>query len=212
MTEEAKRTCAACVRSGLKHHHDIADFHLWYCHCAAQHVQWGAERTYDFDSLRIGFTPLGCNCNGKISFDGLAKIPRSSQVMVHPAVKNPDLLAARYLHVEDAGQVNTRLSNQVPAGLNHEPGPDKAWVGSNLAFQLTEAHAKDCHVQGTLVGEVGNAESSAEVETVQRFPESPGNAPANLKAFAVLGKQHFAVQNLSAREQMNTTKFYRWLR
>src|SRR5271166_964024 len=120
VAQEPKRTCSPCVRSRLKHNNEITDFHVWHRHCATQRVQWSAKRTNDFDSLRIGFTPLGCNCNGEISLDGLAKVPRSRQMMVHPAIENHEPLTTRQLDIEDPGQINASLSDQVPAGLDHE--------------------------------------------------------------------------------------------
>ena len=75
-------------------------------------------------------------------------------------------------------------------------------------MQLSKARTERRHIQGTLIGEVGNAESSAEVETVEGVPDARGNAPGNLNTLAVLREQDFAVQNLSAGEKMNAAKLY----
>ena len=125
MAQKAERTGSARVGAGLKHHHEIADFDVRYGDCAAQRVQWCAQRPNYFDRLLVGFTPLGCNGNGEISFDGLSKVSRCRQMMVHPAIENYELLSARHFDIEDAGQIDACLGDQVPARLNHQAGSDE---------------------------------------------------------------------------------------
>src|SRR5271167_4558348 len=103
-------------------------------------------------------------------------------MMIHPAVQNYELLAARHLHIENTGEVNTCLRNQVPAGLNHQSGAGKFWVGRNLPFQVRQTRFEDGQVQRLLMRKVRYAEPSAKVETVERLPETCGNAPCNLHA------------------------------
>ena len=123
MPEKGLRAGAGTVRAGLEDDHEVSGLCDRQLHPIGQQVERCAQGSDDRRNLAfIGRQPIA-NGHRIVLAKHLAEVARRREMMIETAVGHQKYLSARDLPVDDPGDVDAGLADQIAAELDDQRGP-----------------------------------------------------------------------------------------
>lgn len=120
--QKGGRACSRAIGTGAEYSHKVANVGVRESTFVRQTVKRRTQATDDTGLLDgCGIKAIG-DGNRIVPPDDRAKVTRRRQLMVQAAIDDQEYLAVAYFPVDDAGEIDPRLSNQIAPKLDAEPG------------------------------------------------------------------------------------------
>lgn len=162
MAQELVRTGRETVRSGLEDGNEVTYLGARQLHTISQNVEGCAKRPHNRGRFHIVGTYPVCDGNGIVLANHLAEIPRCGKVVMQTTVRNQEDLAPRHFAIQHFANVQSGFSDDVATELEYQFRAAKRIIQNRE--QAREVLADRVQVEHRVAGEVGNAESAANVD------------------------------------------------
>src|SRR5882672_4153936 len=120
VSKESRRARREAIRARLQHDHEITDISLGQVHAIGEQIQRRAQRPDYRGNLAFGSPYAIADDDRVVLADDLAEVAGSGEMVMQPAIGHEKHAAARELAVDDATDIEARLTDQVTTQFQHE--------------------------------------------------------------------------------------------
>ena len=145
--------------------HEVADFCPGKLHPVGQKVERRAQRAGDRRRFALGRIHAVADDDRVVLADDLTKVAGSRQMVVQAAVGDEEELSVREFTVDDPGDVETGLADEIASEFDDEFRAGK--IARGLLREFPEICGDGRQIERLFAGKIGNAEAAAEVQHAQ---------------------------------------------
>src|SRR5581483_4248560 len=132
MAQESERAGRTGVGARLEDSDQVTNLAGRQCEIAAQSIQGRAQRAHYLHRLFPALAQAAGIGDGIVALDGLAEVTGSREMVMHAAIENEEFLAAGFLNVVNAGEVNASFGHEETPWLRQKSGANESGVLANL--------------------------------------------------------------------------------